>query len=107
MAWTAVANGGSLGRQGSEGLIIADDEHSDGARITLEYNEAWPAYVITCGVYGAMVHTRFFATEAQARREYAAMRDALEQIASLKTGGPQAEPSRISDAIAAFEERFP
>jgi hypothetical protein len=86
---------------------MADDEHPDGARITLEYNEAWPAYVITCGIYGSMMHTRFFTGEDEARREYAAMRAELAQIASLKAAQPGSETSRLSHAIADFQERFP
>ncbi len=107
MTWGPFANGASLGLQGSEGLIMADDEHPDGARITLEYNEAWPAYVITCGIYGSMMHTRFFTGEDEARREYAAMRAELAQIASLKAAQPGSETSRLSHAIADFQERFP
>ncbi len=43
---------------GSEGgLIIADEEYKGSCRITLEKCE--PYYAVTCGVYGAMVHTAF------------------------------------------------
>jgi hypothetical protein len=86
---------------------MADDEHPEGARITLEYNQAWPAYAITCGVYGCMAHTRFFAGEDEARREYAAMKDALAEIAVLKVGDHDPASPHFADALAAFQDRFP
>ena len=46
------------GETGSEnGIIIADEEYRNACRITLEKCERH--YAITCGVYGAMVHTAF------------------------------------------------
>ncbi|MDE6732246.1 MAG: hypothetical protein K2J77_05150 [Oscillospiraceae bacterium] len=44
--------------RGSEGgIIIADEEYKNSCRITLEKCEK--LYAVTCGVYGAMVHTAF------------------------------------------------
>lgn len=46
------------GKTGSEGgIIIADEEYDNTCRITLE--KCKRCYAITCGVYGAMVHTTF------------------------------------------------
>lgn len=46
------------GASGSEGgVILADEEYQGGCRITLEKCESYCA--VTCGVYGAMVHTAF------------------------------------------------
>ena len=46
------------GAVGSEkGLIILDEEYKGSCRITLEQCPKYSA--ITCGVYGAMVHTAF------------------------------------------------
>ena len=43
---------------GSEnGLILKDEEYANSCRITLE--ECPDYFAITCGVYGAMVHTVF------------------------------------------------
>ncbi len=50
------------GETGSEnGIIIADEEYRNACRITLEKCERY--YAITCGVYGAMVHTVFTDSE--------------------------------------------
>ncbi len=46
------------GTEGSEhGIIIKDEEYREACRITLEKCKKY--YAITCGVYGAMVHTAF------------------------------------------------
>ncbi|MBR5667199.1 MAG: hypothetical protein IKW95_05880 [Lachnospiraceae bacterium] len=48
----------SLGAKGSEnGIILQDEEYKKSCRITLEKCPRY--YAITCGVYGAMVHTAF------------------------------------------------
>ena len=46
------------GETGSEnGTILMDEEYKESCRITLEKCPKY--YAITCGVYGAMVHTAF------------------------------------------------
>lgn len=57
--WIPFENGTTVGTTGSEGgTILRDELHPDGARITLERTAS--QFAITCGVYGWMVHTRFF-----------------------------------------------
>lgn len=47
-----------IGSSGSEGgTILYDEEYKASCRITLEQCSRY--YAITCGVYGAMVHTVF------------------------------------------------
>ena len=47
-----------IGTVGSEGgTIIRDEEYEQSCRVTLEKCPKY--YAITCGVYGAMVHTVF------------------------------------------------
>ncbi len=56
--WIDCDNGANIGDIGSEnGIIIQDEEYKSCCRITLEKCEKY--YAITCGVYGAMVHTAF------------------------------------------------
>ena len=62
------------------GTIILDEEHVDGARITIERGGSTAPLSITCGIYGWMVHTRFFDTETEARRECEEMKVALAEI---------------------------
>jgi hypothetical protein len=110
--WHPLEAGGTIGTAGSEqGVIIADDEHRDGARITLERDAQVGPFAITCGIYGWMFHTRFFPTEAEARRDYEAMKVALNEIVQAipfendpdRDAGMNATAQRIS----AFVERFP
>jgi len=72
--WSAYDGGSTLGEAGSEnGVILADEEHSAGAHITLE-RDGYTPWAITCGVYGLMVHTVFAGQEGEARSKYAAMK---------------------------------
>lgn len=59
--WTQYDNGNSIGKKGSEGgRILNDQENINGARITLEANAGTIPFVITLGIYGLMFHTEFF-----------------------------------------------
>lgn len=74
--WNACSDGKTVGQDGSEeGAIVLDEEHTDGARITLERDSKTAPAAITCGVYGWMVHTRFFADESEARGSRLRSRD--------------------------------
>ena len=57
--WNSVLISGETGSE--NGIIIADEEYKNACRITLEKFERY--YAITCGVYGAMVHTVFTDSE--------------------------------------------
>lgn len=104
MTWHATDNGATIGTEGSErGTIVLDEEHPDGARITLEREGKIAAWSITCGVYGLMAHTRFFADRPTAEAEYEAMKPALQAIlAQLDT----AEPDVQGHHAQSFVEHF-
>lgn len=77
-SWYRYKNGETIGQRGSEqGIIVHDEEHPLGARITLERNTSIAPFTITCGIYECLVHTRFFALENEASAEYGSMKDAL------------------------------
>jgi hypothetical protein len=104
--WQLYADGACIGKRGSEGgEIIRDDEHADGARITLEKATLMRVpFAITCGIYGWMVHTRFFADEVSAFHAYDEMKIALADILHLIA---DEQTERATDALEAFVERFP
>jgi hypothetical protein len=103
MSWRPFNDGASLGGGGSEsGIVMIDDEHAKGARITLEKRLNAAPFVVTCGVYGWLVHTRFFATEEEGRCAFKAMKPSLEALASSA-----ADDFEMIDAINAFVDRFP
>ncbi|CAM4180001.1 hypothetical protein FLAN108750_14185 [Flavobacterium antarcticum] len=68
--WTKFENGNSIGKKGSEGgKILNDQENINGARITIEANGGNAPFVITFGIYGLMFHTEFF-SEIEIAVEY-------------------------------------
>jgi len=71
------------GEKGSEnGLIICDEEYKGACRITLEKCPKY--YAITCGVYGAMVHTAF-CSEEESTMTYEAMKKELADFIDRET----------------------
>jgi hypothetical protein len=110
--WYPFDGGRSVGTPGSEaGTILADDEHALGARITLERDGATAPFAITCGIYGWMMHTRFFAADADAHLAYNAMRQALGEIMlTIPLDGDPDRDAQMSDVmhrVGDFVERFP
>ncbi len=117
--WRSFENGETLGTRGSEGgLILLDDEHPLGARITLESEtrsgggtSSRPIpFAITCDIYGLFFHTRFFTYEAEARNAFAEMKLELTRILALAasdTASDEETKHVVFAAISAFVERFP
>lgn len=67
---------GAIGNEGGE--IVKDEELSSCARITLEELPKGH-YAVTCGIYGAMVHTAYFGKE-DAFSKYEEMKSDIEAI---------------------------
>jgi hypothetical protein len=81
MAWGPFDGGSTIGTTGSEGgIILRDEEHSLGSRITLERDGTTAPYAVTCGIYGSMFHTAWAGSEAAGAAMYEAMRDRLAQL---------------------------
>lgn len=81
--WVQYDSGRTIGRTGSEdGIVVADDEHPIGSRITLERDTRFAPWAITCGVYGALMHTRFLGDERTARGDSAAMQGEVARLAA-------------------------
>ncbi|GAA6767038.1 hypothetical protein AAFH68_29860 [Flavobacterium sp. CGRL1] len=65
--WVKYDNGNSIGKKGSEGgKIINDEENINVARITIETNAGNIPFAITFGIYGLMFHTEFFSDKETA-----------------------------------------
>lgn len=110
--WTPFDSGSTLGQHGSDdGVIIADEQYADSARITLErdcqaYGQPTIPFSITCGIYGLMMHTRFFSDEPQARQQFDEMKTA---IATLVDQLPDSE-DELPDSVGVcdeFVQRYP
>jgi hypothetical protein len=112
MDWMTFDSGNSIGQRGSEnGIILRDDEHPFAARITLEREGHTAPFTITCGIYGWMMHTRFFGTQQDAETEFEQMKYRLAEILNiipLKTD-PNVEEKMelVSDAISKFVQQYP
>ncbi len=84
--WHKMDSGNTVGTIGTEnGKIIRDEEHENGARLTLEKDGHHP-YAITIGVYGLGVFTTFFSTEEEGNTGFDAIK---------KEGGWKEKPVNI------------
>lgn len=84
--WNSVLISGQTGSE--NGTIIADEEYKNACRITLEKCERY--YAITCGVYGAMVHTVFTNSEHY-KDMYDDMKSELQEFLNRDTSASEAE----------------
>ena len=103
--WFAYDDGRSVGQVSAEGgVILRDDEHKLGARITLKRGSGYVS--ISCHIYGRTEHTRFFGAVSDADREFAPTRTALGNVINvIAKAGPQ--DIKIWEAISEFVGRFP
>jgi hypothetical protein len=75
MAWRPYADrdGKREGRGSEGGVIVLDEAHDPcGTRITLERDAKATPLLITCSLYGWMLHTCFFRTRDEAMLAYEA-----------------------------------
>lgn len=99
--WSVFNDGITFGQAGPEGgVVLRDEEHLLGARITLEQDGAVAPFTITCGVYGLLMHTRFFGSQAGGEREYDAMKPGLVKIR-------EADGRDFNAEASAFVVQFP
>jgi hypothetical protein len=103
--WTIYNKGRTIGTTSPEGgLILSDEAHEDDARITLKRGNSYVS--VSLHIYDWMDHTRFFHTDADAQREYRAMRSAVVNVLNIiNTEG--VSDIKIWEAISDFVRRFP
>lgn len=81
--WESFENGETIGTTGSEeGIIVLDEFHKDGGRITLEKEGVTAPWAITCG--GGFVHTVFFRTREEAENTFFLMKFDLWKMFKLE-----------------------
>jgi hypothetical protein len=104
-SWYVFNKGRSIGTTSAEGgLILSDEAHDGGARITLKRGKNYVS--VSLNIYGWMDHTRFFSTDADAQREYRAMRSSvLNVLKVINTEG--VTDIKIWESISDFVRRFP
>ncbi len=104
-SWFAYDDGRSIGKVSSEGgVILLDEEHPAGARITLKRGSEYVS--VSCNIYGKMDHTRFFGTVSEAQREFRNMKSSLDEVMKIieATGS---RDIKVWEAISEFVRRFP
>lgn len=102
-SWYAFDERKTLGQEGAEGgIIIKDEEHGGGARITMEQSNFIP-YIITCSIYGWMHHVRTYSTEIEANIDFEDMKAEMEKIIHLIADGDDAV---ISQSVSDFMHRY-
>ena len=92
--WHPDEGGKLIGQMGCEGIVLRDEEHDDGACITLE--RCGDHCEIVCGDYGSMMHTGFAGLD-DADAVYEAMRSELGELVSTE---------RTREERLAFYESF-
>jgi hypothetical protein len=102
--WKPFNRGRSIGTRSPEGgVIVRDEEHPLGARITLK--EAKEYVSISCNISGRIDHSRFFTKLSDAQVEYDVMKDELAKVAKVISAA-KASDIKGWEAIAAFVSRF-
>lgn len=85
-------------------MILRDEEHLNGARITLKRGEIYIS--VSCNIYGWIDHTRFFGTVSDADRDFMMMKYNLDRVLEeIRSAG--ASSIRGWEAISEFVRRFP
>lgn len=103
--WSIYDKGSTIGTKSAEGgIILSDETHEDGARITLKRGDNFIS--VSLSLRGWMDHTRFFSTDADAQREYRAMRTAAASVLSVIKGEGVTD-IKVWEAISEFVRRFP
>ena len=81
MSWLPFEAGRTIGTLGSEsGIILLDEEHLNGARLTLEKSSVNAPYAITIGIYGLLFHTIFFSDLEKSEVRFNLLKQNIEPI---------------------------
>lgn len=108
--WRPFDDGVTVGRLASEGgIIVRDEEHELGARVTLEQRSSNAPWTVTYGGYGWFFHMRFLGSETVG--EFPTMLDAMAAISDIIPGSDEpdadAKVAAVTEGIHEFVSRFP
>lgn len=94
--WRAFKKGRTATGHGSiDGVVVLDEMHPKGARITLVRDGSAAPWSITCEIAGTFAHTATAASEDEARRKYSAMQHDLQAIMEDSSSTPCYEKLRL------------
>jgi len=78
--WSKIEGENTIGTQGCEGgVIIKDEEHSLGARVTLEQGGDIAPFSVTVGVYGSFFHTAYMGTAEEGEAIFKSMQSDISE----------------------------
>jgi len=101
--WKSFEDRQTIKSIGSEnGLIVFDDFHEAGARITLEKDGITAPWAITCGSGGLFVHTVFFETKEEAEKTSSLMKFDLWKILKI----PNENYEEIYASVKQFVKKY-
>ncbi|GFP76415.1 hypothetical protein [Clostridium fungisolvens] len=101
--WNSYEAGVTLSEVGTEnGIIIMDEEHTSGARITIEKNCGNIPFGITAGIYGLMVHTAYASSIEEANEKYSKMKIDIEKALKFYEN----EEHKLSDWLDEFCNKY-
>ena len=94
--WHHFDKGRTIGKKGGEeGVIIADLENINGARITVEQqSDPRQGFAITFGIYGLLFHTHFKTAPEQVEQTIAWLKSTINKVFDMYE---QTENSRTAD----------
>jgi len=89
--------------------MMRDEEYSFGARISLERDCRAAPFAITCGIYGWMLHTRYFSSKYEAETQYEAMKSAIAMLLEVAERTAEIDGGRqvLMAGVSKFVEVFP
>ncbi len=109
MGWMPYDDGRTIGTKHASGVIVADERHTDGARITIE--DWGNHHEVVWGVFGWAFGTAFFGSRAETNAGYEAIKARLVAILNLipSADDPDGESKfpAVTHAIAKVTEDFP
>lgn len=98
--WYSYDHGATIKSIGSEGgIIVLDEEHASGARITIEKDGIIAPFAITIGIYGLMFHTAFVGDTSEAEAIVEFEKAKIEEMLSLIDMQDEASKRRIEDLM--------
>ena len=65
-------------------VILKDEEHISGARVTLEQKRGSIPFEITCGVYGTFFHTVFSSSQSEAEEKYDKIKSEISRLFEIE-----------------------
>jgi hypothetical protein len=105
--WYPHSEGHTIGKAGSEGVVVHDEEYVGKAQATLERDSVYnSAFVITCSIYGWMTHTCHLVDERDAYQAYEMIKAELAEIVDVLPDQDDPEAEAQIDQVYGYIRGF-